>query len=212
MRGEELLQLRRRGGRRGRASLGQHGLRVRLAFGDVGLVERVDPEHRTRHRRGELPAEELLPEVVAVVQLQVDHRMAGLLQLRRGGLRLRRRPRRPGPSTRTPGRRRTPRAGPAARPPPGRMPLPSLPVLSAISCSAQRPKLAMPGREHEGDLVPPGQRALAQDGAEPGRRVSPAPARRRRRPPPSGARDAAGVSTSTPISAAGTRPKNDSAE
>ena len=43
----------------------------------VRLVEGVDAHHRTGHRRGHLPAEELPEDLVEVGNLDGDHRMAG---------------------------------------------------------------------------------------------------------------------------------------
>src|SRR2546427_5189500 len=51
--------------------------RVLLALGDVGLVERIDLQNRPRDGGCELPAEELLPEIVSVLERQPDHGVSG---------------------------------------------------------------------------------------------------------------------------------------
>ena len=150
---------------------GEHLVRLVLRRLHVGLVERVDPEDRAGDRGRELPAEELLAELVR---------------------RRRRAPPAPG------GRGR-----PAARPAPGTRPLPCLPVDSASSCSAQRPKpprvramqtLSRPSRQPS-----PSERPSSRPGLPSARRHASAISlarseqpRRRRRPsaPPAPSRTA----------------------
>ena len=52
-------------------ALREHLVRLVLRRLHVGLVERVDPEDRARDGDGELPAEELLPELVRARQRDV---------------------------------------------------------------------------------------------------------------------------------------------
>ena len=65
------------GQRSGALVIGRQLARRDLAGLDVRLVERVDPEDRAGHRHGDFPAEELLSQVVFVVQIEADHRVAG---------------------------------------------------------------------------------------------------------------------------------------
>src|SRR5712692_8680524 len=55
-------------------------VRGQLARLDVGLIEGIDPEDRARHRRRELPAEELGAEVVGVLHVDLDDRVARRLE------------------------------------------------------------------------------------------------------------------------------------
>ena len=54
--------------------------RLDLAGLHVGLVERVDPDHRAGHGDRHLPAEELLEDHLLVGQGDAHHRLAGLLE------------------------------------------------------------------------------------------------------------------------------------
>src|SRR2546429_4722481 len=56
---------------------GEHVLRVLLALGDVGLVERIDAHDCPRDGGCELPAEKLLAEIVSVLERQPDHGVSG---------------------------------------------------------------------------------------------------------------------------------------
>ena len=114
-------------------------------------------------------------------------------------------------SRRRSGRRRTPRAARDGSPSTGRMPLPSLPVDSAISCSSHMPKRSTGAPDGEGQLVAPREgerRRSPRRAAGPG--CPPAPLARQARPSPRARRSIS--PTSTPASAAGTRPKFESAE
>ena len=66
--------------------------------------------------------------------------------------------RRPARSPRRTGPRRTTAGGPAASPSTGRMPFPSLPVLSATNCSTHMPKAWNGRTDEEGQLVAPRER------------------------------------------------------
>ena len=48
-----------------------------LAGLDIGLIERIDAEDCARHRRGDLPAEEFLADVIAVGDADAHDRVAG---------------------------------------------------------------------------------------------------------------------------------------
>src|SRR5205807_1410767 len=56
---------------------GEHVLRVLLALGDVGLVERIEAHDCPRDGGCELPAEKLLAEIVSVLERQPDHGVSG---------------------------------------------------------------------------------------------------------------------------------------
>ena len=56
---------------------GEHVLRVLLALGDVGLVERIDAHDCPRDGGCELPAEKLLAEIVSVLERQPHHGVPG---------------------------------------------------------------------------------------------------------------------------------------
>ena len=96
-----------------------------------------------------------------------DHRVAGLRE--RVDLRVVRRgwARRRGAGRGTCGRRRSPPGSPSGSPTIGTMPLPCLPVDSAMSCSTHRPKLCERRVDDVGELVAPGERELAPREAEP---------------------------------------------
>src|SRR5207302_4714121 len=66
-RGQESVELGGRDGSRWGLMAGEHVLRVLLALGDVGLVERIDAHDCPRDGGGKLPAEELLAEIVSVL-------------------------------------------------------------------------------------------------------------------------------------------------
>ena len=102
------------------------------------------------------------------------------------------------------GRRRRPRARPASSPSTGRRPVPSLPVLSARSCSSQAPSEPIAG---EAGMSPcRGRRAPARRGPRRPRPgcSRPAAVRRTRR---HGRRVSSSSFRSSPMRAAGTRPK-----
>src|SRR5438132_11162596 len=71
-RGQESVELGGRDGGRWGLMAGEHVLRVLLALGDVGLVERIDLQNRPRDGGCELPAEKLLPEIVSVLERKQD--------------------------------------------------------------------------------------------------------------------------------------------
>src|SRR2546429_7756165 len=72
-RGQESVELGGRDGGRWGLMAGEHVLRVLLALGDVGLVERIDLQDRPRDSGCELPAEKLLAEIVSVLERQPHH-------------------------------------------------------------------------------------------------------------------------------------------
>ena len=59
-------------------------LRVVLGLLDVRLVEGVDTKHCAGHRHGELPPEELAPEVDGLVQCEVGDGVAGFFERTEG--------------------------------------------------------------------------------------------------------------------------------
>src|SRR5256884_9854733 len=73
-RGQESVELGGRDGGRWGLMAGEHVLRVLLALGDVGLVERIDAHDCPRDGGCGLPAEKILAEIVSVVERQPDHR------------------------------------------------------------------------------------------------------------------------------------------
>ena len=93
------------------------------------------------------------PRSMRAVDRQRHRRLAGLRQ--RLDLRVERprRARRRCAGRRTGGRRRRRPASPSGSSATGRMPLPSLPVLSATSCSTHRPKLAIGSETTKRELV-----------------------------------------------------------
>ena len=97
----------------------------------VGLVERVDAEHPAGHGGGVLPEQELRAERA------VDRDAAVRGRRHVAGGRASHQERRPASGVGEAGR-----VGPSTTT--GRMPVPFLPVDSAISCSAQSPKPTMP--------------------------------------------------------------------
>ena len=102
---------------------------------------------------------------------QRDRRVAGPAERLDALRRAPRRGRRGCAGRRTRGRRRRRPRRPSGSSATGRMPLPCLPVDSAISCSPQRPKLAIGGGDHEGELVAALQGQLAHHDAQPQARV-----------------------------------------
>src|SRR5690348_13496348 len=119
-----------------RGILLQDGIGAVLGLLHVGLIEGVDAEQRARDGRSELPTEELSAQVVAVAQRQRNTGCPAAASARNASSC-------PG-STSCSVRQETKRrslpytsGGPSGSPSTGRMPLPSLPVLSAMSCSIQ---------------------------------------------------------------------------
>ena len=216
--GEELdaVALEERRLRRQRAGLlvlGGQRARRDLAGLDVGLVERVDAHHRAGDGRRDLPADELLGRgrICSATRMRHD-RLARLLQRRDGGV-LRgvgRRPRDAGRRTRD--RRRSADGAPTASRSTGMMPLPSLPVDSAMSCSSQAPRSWMPGDAMSVSLSTPCGGRHAEDRAEHERRGSPPRARPARRRAPCARPRRAAARRRGPSTAAGTMPKFESAE
>src|SRR3546814_3248865 len=60
----------------GAPELGEDALRVVLRLLDVRLIERIDLEHAPGDGDGELPAEELTAEVIRVIEVERDDRLA----------------------------------------------------------------------------------------------------------------------------------------
>ena len=171
-----------------------------------GWSKGLMPQHVARDGGGELPAEELRRRAAAG-RRRAAARPDGRRLLERGSGPRGRRWRRRG------GRRRRPRAARAARPRPGRCPCPPC---RSTRRSAARPSsrsVAIAWRQHERQLVAAGDaRASPSDGAQPARPGSPRPARCGGRRAASRAPRSRSWSRSTPMSAAGTSPKYDSAE
>ncbi len=115
-----------------------------LAGFDIGLVESVDAEDGSGDGGGNFPAEEFLAQVVDVGDSDVDDGVAGFFE--RGDLGVLRRVRRAfetkvGEDAVVTINGGSPRFSRST----GMMPLPSLPVDSAISCSSHAPRSEMPG-------------------------------------------------------------------
>ncbi len=109
-------------------------------------------------------------------------------------------------------RRRRPRARPTRSRSTGMMPLPSLPVDSAMSCSSQAPRSWMPGEATIVSLSMPRFAATPEDRAEHEARVLRRGHARARRPGSMRSASSSRRSTSRPMTAAGTMPKLESAE
>ena len=138
-----------------------------LASCTLGWSNGLMPSTQPGHRHGELGEEEDAAEVGGAVHGERERRVAGAgqrLHLRVDAPRRRRRGR---AGRRTRGRRRRTPGSPSGSPATGRMPLPCLPVDSAISCSTQSPKLSIGSATTKVSLVAALARQLAHRDAEP---------------------------------------------
>ncbi len=144
--------------------------RLHLGRFHIGLVERIDADHRTGDSHRDLPQIEELAELIGILGHDGNHRMAALFQRRQlsplvidAG-----QPQ----AARTRGRRHRRPGSARFSPSMGIRPLPCLPVDSAISCSSHAPIGLQTFGGKDRDLVAPafgGQRA--QRDAEPHARI-----------------------------------------
>ena len=119
--------------------LSEQAFGVVLRFLHIGLIEGVDAEQGPGNRGGELPQEELFAQIERIVETVTQHWMAGSFQRLTVSVQSRQSSPNVCECKQRRGRRRKRRAGPVAHRATGTMPLPSLPVLSAMSCSIHSP-------------------------------------------------------------------------
>ena len=152
---------------------------------DVGLIEGVDADESSRRPRLRFPSGRIPGRGCRCRRRRCARQAARLFRARRLWRPAPRRARIPGEGRRRCGRCRKRRARRVSSRSTGMMPLPSLPVDSAISCSSHAPRSRNAGRGDERDFVAAQVGGGAEDDAEHHAGILFHGSGRRRRPRPS---------------------------
>ena len=208
-----VLEERRLGGQASRSSRIPWSVARRdLAGLDVRLVEGLMPMTEPATAVAISQRKNSSAEIVDVAPRRCGRRAGRPAPARRRRRPARRPARIPVAGRRTRDRCRRRRAAPSGSRSTGMMPLPCLPVDSAISCSSQAPRSWMPGEAMSVSLSRPRAAQPAEDHAQHDAGVLARQARSARRRRPSARRASRTRPTSRPMTAAGTMPKFESAE